>query len=521
MPAARGAAGAVGAVTLVAVDEPPAFSEEGERVPPASQEAEQSVLGCLLRDNTRMGVVSDLLDARSFYFWQHRSIWAAIEALLRDGQLADPVTVSAALTQRGQAEEVGGIGYLQALVDSVTSVAQVRRYAEVVAERYAERQFIAACSDAVRASWDTAAPLGTRIERVAGMLARAESTRQGVGSRLPIMRLGALRQTAEAVRWVCKHVIPAASVGMLFGGSGTFKSFIALDMALHVAHGMPWMGRLTQQAEVLYIAAEGGAGLWGRIKAWHQARQLPVADDGPLCVLPLAVDLTADAWRVVETAQAIGIAPKLVVVDTLSQTYTGEENSANEMAAYLREVGLRFRELWQCAVVLVHHTGHAATERPRGSSAIRANVDFLLGCYRDEKEMLATVSCVKQKDGELFDDASFAMAVVELGHDEDGDRITSLIARHLSSKAEEEQVRLAEQAAGRGGRVSAFMQLVRDHNGTDIRSLRAAFYELLEGVDAEAKKKAFHRAKAWAVERGYVEIVGTTVVVSRSGMGEG
>jgi hypothetical protein len=113
------------------------------------------------------------------------------------------------------------------------------------------------------------------------------------------------------------------------------------------------------------------------------------------------------------------------------------------------------------------------------------------------------------------------MAVVELGHDEDGDRITSLIARHLSSKAEEEQVRLAEQAAGRGGRVSAFMQLVRDHNGTDIRSLRAAFYELLEGVDAEAKKKAFHRAKAWAVERGYVEIVGTTVVVSRSGMGEG
>ena len=41
-----------------------------------------------------------------------------------------------------------------------------------------------------------------------------------------------------------------------------------------------------------------------------------------------------------------------------------------QMAAYLREIGLRFRALWQCAVMLVHHTGHQATERPRGSSAI-------------------------------------------------------------------------------------------------------------------------------------------------------
>ena len=57
----------------------------------------------------------------------------------------------------------------------------------------------------------------------------------------------------------------------------------------------------------------------------------------------------------------------MVVVDTLSQTYSGEENSANEMAAYLREIGLRFRQLWQCAVLLIHHSGHQATERPCGS----------------------------------------------------------------------------------------------------------------------------------------------------------
>jgi hypothetical protein len=205
----------------------------------------------------------------------------------------------------------------------------------------------------------------------------------------------------------------------------------------------------------------------------------------------------------------------MVIVDTLSQTYSGEENSANEMAAYLREIGLRFRQLWQCAVLLVHHTGHAATERPRGSSAIRANLDFLLGVFRDEKEMLATVSSVKQKDGELFPDASFSMTVAELGLDEDGDKLTSLVARHLSTADEIETARLAEQAAGRGGRNSSFMALIT--NGMPISSLRKAFYELLEGVDAEAKKKAFFRAKQWAVDQGFIDLAGDVVIDLRKG----
>ena len=190
----------------------------------------------------------------------------------------------------------------------------------------------------------------------------------------------------------------------------------------------------------------------------------------------------------VDAALMLGVAPGLVVVDTLSQTYGGEENSANEMAAYLREIGWRFRDLWGCAVMLVHHTGHQATERPRGSSAIRANVDYLLGVFRDEKEMLATLTCAKQKDGELFDDAVFALEVVELGLDADGDKLTSLRALHLSSGDEVQRARQAEKAAGRGGRNMALMDLVS--NMMRLQDLRKAFYELLEGADAEADRKS-------------------------------
>jgi hypothetical protein len=139
----------------------------------------------------------------------------------------------------------------------------------------------------------------------------------------------------------------------------------------------------------------------------------------------------------------------------------------------------------------------------------------LLGVFSDEKEMLATVTSVKQKDGELMSDATFSLSVVDLGVDSDGDKITSLVARHLSTAEEVEQARLSEQAAGRGGRGMAFLALVS--NGMEERNLRKAFYELLEGLDAEAKKKAYYRARAAAVDARQIEISLGTVIDLRAG----
>jgi KaiC/GvpD/RAD55 family RecA-like ATPase len=216
---------------------------------------------------------------------------------------------------------------------------------------------------------------------------------------------------------------------------------------------------------------------------------------------------------VVDAAQAIGARPALVVVDTLSQTYSGEENSANEMAAYLREIGLRFRALWDCAVLLIHHSGHEATERPRGSSAIRGNVDYMFGVFRDAKEMIATVSCVKQKDGELFADAEFRLSVQQLGMDDDGDPVTSLVARHLGTEQERQQARQEEANAGRAGRNWTLLSLL--DTCTDESSLRRAFYELLQGLDSEAKKKAYQRAKAKAISDGHMDVVEGMVIDKR------
>lgn len=470
------------------------------RVPPHSNEAEQSVLGALLQEPSAFAGVADVVAQADFYSHAHRLIYGAICDLAAAGSSIDVVTVFTTLDRN--AADAGGLPYLNALAQSVPSAAHVLRHAEIVAERASLRAIISAGDDLVARAFAGAADPAAVIEAAKSAFGSIEMRRKMPRRGVPLLALEALQEAAQSVRWLVKHVIPADSIGMMFGGSGTFKSFIALDAALHVAHGLPWLGRKTAGGQVLYIAAEGGSGLWSRIHAWHRVRHLRW-QGARLHVVPAAIDLTADAWRVVEAAQAAGVSPSMVVVDTLSQTYSGEENSANEMAAYLREIGLRFRQLWQCAVLLIHHSGHQATERPRGSSAIRANLDFMFGVFRDEKEMLATVTSEKQKDGELFQDATFALSPHELGRDGDGDPITSLVARHLSSAEEVQQAAEEEGRAGRAGKGQLLLRLAQ--NGMRESDLRKAFYEDCGLDDQDSKKRTYNRSKAAAVKRGFLD----------------
>ena len=330
---------------------------------------------------------------------------------------------------------------------------------------------------------------------------------------LAMLSLEQLREKAAAVSWLVKGAVPMESLGVMFGASGTFKSFLAIDLALHVAHGMHWMGRKTRQGTVIYIAAEGGTGLWRRVEAWHRERAINW-QDAPLYVVPMAVDLGEDCSRVIEAAAALQVEPALIVVDTMSQTFSGEENSAMEVSRYLRELGTWFRESWGCAVLVIHHSGHMATERPRGSSVIRANTDFMLGVHRDEKEMLATLSCIKQKDGELFSDQTFALTVFELARDEDDDPVTGLVARAVLSEAEKADLVQREAMKGRSGRNAQLLGLAQ--NGMRAEDLRKAFYDACDLPDADSRRQAYFRALKWAKNAGLLEVVEGFVLLSKA-----
>lgn len=343
----------------------------------------------------------------------------------------------------------------------------------------------------------------------APLVAQPEET---AAAAVPLLSMQQLQQSAANVTWSIKHILPAESVGMMFGAPGTFKSFIALDMALHIAHGMAWMGKKTKQGPVIYVAAEGGTGLWRRIQAWHQLRGLDWSK-APLFVVPVAVAMRSKAGSVVEAAKQVGVVPNLVVVDTLSQTFEGEENSATDMASYLTALGVAFRELWKCAVMVIHHSGHGATERPRGSSATIGNTDYLFGVFRDEKQLLATLTCERQKDGDQFKDQMFELSSELLGKDEDGDEIRSLAARHINPGAETAAALVRQVNAGRGGRTQQLIDLA--DSGMLFKTLRADFYAALGDLAQDAKQKAFVRAWCEAKDAGKLEAVDGRVIVAK------
>lgn len=118
--------------------------DAGTQEPIWDQEAEQSVLGGILLDNRAFDSAAEFLREGSFWHAAHQTIWTALASLIMANKPADVVTVYAALRSAGLAEDCGGRAYLNQLAESVPSAANTRRYAEIVSERAAQRDVVAA-----------------------------------------------------------------------------------------------------------------------------------------------------------------------------------------------------------------------------------------------------------------------------------------------------------------------------------------------------------------------------------------
>jgi replicative DNA helicase len=133
------------------------------RIPPHSIEAEQSVLGGLLLDNSAWDRAGDLLSDSDFYRYEHRQIYAAIGALVNATRPADVITVFEQLQSLGKAEECGGLVYLNALAQSVPSAANLRRYAEIVRERAVLRKLVATADEIATTAFN---PQGRAVSEI-------------------------------------------------------------------------------------------------------------------------------------------------------------------------------------------------------------------------------------------------------------------------------------------------------------------------------------------------------------------
>ncbi len=120
------------------------FASDSARVkiPPHSIEAEQSILGGLMLDDSKWEVVSDLVTETDFYRADHRLVFHAIARLAGENKPLDVVTISEELDRLGQLDEAGGFAYLGELANRTPSASNIRSYAEIVRERAVFRSLI-------------------------------------------------------------------------------------------------------------------------------------------------------------------------------------------------------------------------------------------------------------------------------------------------------------------------------------------------------------------------------------------
>jgi hypothetical protein len=200
-------------------------------------------------------------------------------------------------------------------------------------------------------------------------------------------------------RWLIQSYLVHNSLAILYGASGSAKTFLAIDWALHIATKSWWNGKeITEARPVLYVIAEGAAGVGRRIEAWKQHHRIyQLKNHQPVMWRPQAVNLTALAEVYDLADYAKKHQPALIVFDTLARCTVGaEENSARDMGLVIDHLD-RIRVASEACVLIVHHSGKDTSAGARGSSAIRGAVDTELEVAAVDRHL--TVKVTKQKDG--------------------------------------------------------------------------------------------------------------------------
>jgi replicative DNA helicase len=422
------------------------------RVPPHSIEAEQSVLGGLLLDNTAWDKAGDLLVDSDFYRFEHRHIYAAIGSLVNATKPADVITVFEQLQGLGKAEECGGLVYLNALAQSVPSAANLRRYAEIVRERAVLRKLIAASDDiATNAFNPQGRPVDQILDEAEGTIFRigeeGSKSKQGFQTmdHLVVQLLDRVTELhengAEEVTGVrtgyfdLDRMTAGFQPGdliVLAARPSMGKTALALNIAEHVA--------VNEELPVVVFSMEMGAaqlalrlvGSLGRIDQGH-LRTGKLADDEwgrlseaveKLGKVSMYIDesaalspseVRARARRQARQCGQLG----LIVVDYL-QLMSGsgggsEENRATVIGEISRGLKSLAKEL-KCPVIALSQLNRSVETRTdkrpmmsdlRESGAIEQDADVIMFIYRDDyytKEAckepnIAEVIIGKQRNG--------------------------------------------------------------------------------------------------------------------------
>ncbi|MDM7857875.1 replicative DNA helicase [Thiopseudomonas acetoxidans] len=419
------------------------------KIPPHSVEAEQSVLGGLVLDNSAWERISDQLIDRDFYRHDHRLIYRAIYTLAERNEPFDVVTLAEFLEKDGSLAQAGGLAYLGELAANTPSVANISAYAKIVRERATLRQLISVSNEIADSAYYPKGREGDQIldeaERKIFQIAEARPKSGG-----PIALNQLLASTVDTIDMLYNS--DSQITGLSTGFTDLDEKTSGLQPSdLVIVAGRPSMGKTTfamnlvenalmksdktilvfsleMPAESLVMRMISSLGRieqgrvrtgklddedWSRLTstvALLQSRKLYIDDTAGIS----PTEMRARARRVAREQGEIG----LIMVDYLQLMQLGgsSENRVNEISEISRSLKALAKE-FNCPVVALSQLNRSLEQRPnkrpvnsdlRESGAIEQDADVIMFVYRDEvyhpeteHKGIAEIIIGKQRNGPI------------------------------------------------------------------------------------------------------------------------
>ncbi len=399
---------------------------EALKVPPHSIEAEQSVLGGLMLDNSSWDKVADEVYEGDFYRRDHRLIFRAIKALAEESSPFDVVTLAEWLDKQGELENVGGINYMGTLVTNTPSAANIKSYAKIVRERSVLRQLIQISNDIADSAY---MPEGRKISELLDEAEKKvfEIADQGARGNQGFAGMKELLTRAvERIDYLFTQDNPITGVTTGFDDFDAKTSGLQNSDLIIIA-GRPSMGKTTFAMNIAENAAIKGQvpvavfsmempgeqlamrmmSSLGRIDQ-HKVRSGKLEDDdwprltsavGILSEAPIYIDDTPGLTPTELRARARRLAREhglgLIVIDYL-QLMQGSGKSSENRTAEISEISRSLKGLAKelnVPVIALSQLNRSLEQRPnkrpvnsdlRESGAIEQDADVIVFIYRDE-----------------------------------------------------------------------------------------------------------------------------------------
>lgn len=308
--------------------------------------------------------------------------------------------------------------------------------------------------------------------------------------------------------WTVRDVMPRTGLAVIYGGPGSGKTFLMLDMAMSIARGIPWHGRRTKQGVCVYIAGEGA--LRARVTAYMRHNGLDDDAVPDFLTLESAVnflDARADAADLIEAIQEkVGDrAVRLIVVDTLARAMVGgKENASEDMGAVIATAG-KVSDAFDCLLAFVHHSGKDDTKGSRGHSSLKGACDVEISVRREDE--LREAIAEKVRDGpDQSSLLTFKLRSIDLGavsdYDPDADeweRITSCVIDQADGQIIKKK---PPSGANQRNALTAIKAVMGANNKAYLTQ-----NEAIEAVrsSTEMKRNRAHEAITGLIENGYLK----------------